>query len=209
MQKPAQVPAGKRQKARQAHSSRSEVQIPVAKRARIESKMLDNTNESTNDDADNSLAAPQQLPAGTQDAGIFRKYFGSPLPNFLNKVISSMTGSAETKGEEAQVCKAPVAISVPQISFASAATVASTTQSARQTGSGSHQKKCVPVTKHFSADADFFEQPYSSRSSGKNSKKQLPVRRIFPVGHLSLEKQPSREVVDFDIYDDADLPFLD
>ena len=44
------------------------------------------------------------------------------------------------------------------------------------------------------------------RSSGRQSP---PVRKIWPTSTFTLECQPSGNSVDFDLYDEADLPFLD
>ena len=58
------------------------------------------------------------------------------------------------------------------------------------------------VTKQFTADL--------SSSSGKSSKRRsAPVRKIWPTSTFSLERQPSGVSVDFDLYEEADLPFLD
>ena len=35
------------------------------------------------------------------------------------------------------------------------------------------------------------------------------MRKIWPTSTFSLERQPSGVSVDFDLYDEADLPFLD
>lgn len=36
-----------------------------------------------------------------------------------------------------------------------------------------------------------------------------PVRKIWPVSTFTLEKQPEGTQIDFDLYDEVDLPFLD
>lgn len=36
-----------------------------------------------------------------------------------------------------------------------------------------------------------------------------PVRKIWPVSTFSLERQPEGNQIDFDLYDEVDLPFLD
>lgn len=63
-------------------------------------------------------------------------------------------------------------------------------------------------TKQFKADFDLEDETYLR----KGPKRMTPPRRqrtIFPCGKLSLERQPCGTEIDFDIYDDADLPFLD
>jgi len=36
-----------------------------------------------------------------------------------------------------------------------------------------------------------------------------PTRKIWPATTMTLERQPSGIPVDFDLYDECDLPFLD
>lgn len=78
--------------------------------------------------------------------------------------------------------------------------------------------KRVPVTKQFKAEFDLdSDQGHTSirtNRKGQGEKKDTErcpprVRKIFPSGTLTLERQPSGNPIDFDIYDNADLPFLD
>ena len=112
-----------------------------------------------------------------------------------------------------------------QNSFASATTDESLTLSEnqlsvtdRKSKNSQNQAKLLP-TKQFSADFDLDSEDYSLRMSPSKlklqSRKKLgyklspPPRTIFPCGKLSLERQPSGNLIDFDIYENADLPFLD
>ena len=47
-------------------------------------------------------------------------------------------------------------------------------------------------------------------SNGRRSaRRSPPIRKIWPTSTLTLETQPAGTSLDFDLYDDADLPFLD
>lgn len=73
--------------------------------------------------------------------------------------------------------------------------------------SAEQSKIYVPAsTKQFQADFSGASIKGQRRSSGRQSP---PVRKIWPTSTFTLECQPSGNSVDFDLYDECDLPFLD
>ena len=44
--------------------------------------------------------------------------------------------------------------------------------------------------------------------SGRRNKNVPPIRKIFPTSEFTLQRQPSGQDVDFDLYNEEDLPFL-
>ena len=91
-------------------------------------------------------------------------------------------------------------------SFRSAETMASST--GRKSSGPSNEPRLHASTKQFKAD-------FSCSSSGKirsrtgSAKMTPPVRKIWPSSTFTLERQPCGVPVEFDIYDEIDLPFLD
>ena len=89
--------------------------------------------------------------------------------------------------------------------FRSAETMATSTDAKKN--STEQNKLYMPVsTKQFSADFSESSSKGKRRSSGRQSP---PVRQIWPSSTFTLECQPSGNPVDFDLYDEVDLPFLD
>lgn len=70
--------------------------------------------------------------------------------------------------------------------------------------SSTDAQKVAPSNRHIA--------PQSTKQFSAELLLSPPKRKIFPISTLSLETQPEGEEgvqVDFDLYHDADLPFLD
>ena len=86
-------------------------------------------------------------------------------------------------------------------SFRSAETMASSTD--RKSNEPRHM---IASTKQFKADLSVSSAKKRSRTICARSP---PVRKIWPTSTFSLERQPSGVPVEFDLYEEIDLPFLD
>ena len=144
----------------------------------------------------------------------------------------SRFGSGMQNEQASELARAQ-AMANKQISFASAATMESLSMSERQVAHperrsnnplSSHQ---LP-TKQFRADFELDsnnEETTLRLNKGQRMQAHMlarrqaglshqyrspsPPRTVFPCGKLSLERQPCGTMVDFDLYNNCDLPFLD
>lgn len=94
-------------------------------------------------------------------------------------------------------------------SFRSAETMASST--GRKSSGAAHEPRLHASTKQFKADYTSSNSSSGKMSSSraKRAKMSPPVRKIWPTSTFTLERQPCGVPVEFDIYDEIDLPFLD
>ena len=90
-------------------------------------------------------------------------------------------------------------------SFRSAETMASSTD--RKSNGPSSEARNIASTKQFKAD--YCVSSGKKRNRTISARMSPPVRTIWPTSSFSLERQPSGNPVEFDLYDECDLPFLD
>jgi len=77
--------------------------------------------------------------------------------------------------------------------------------SAETLASSADRKSSEPALEPTMSTKQFKSSDFTRRSV----KIAPPVRKIWPSSTIALERQPSGNPVDFDLYDECDLPFLD
>ena len=136
--------------------------------------------------------------------GIFRSPFG-----IIRKMWNGATAPEPTPKTEQGSKDISPNQEISTKTFCSAETIASSTDC-----------KQIPAHLQVPKSTKQFKADFSCSISGKsttsvrlplsqNRRMSPPVRKVWPVSTFSLEKQPEGTMIDFDLYDEADLPFLD
>lgn len=152
------------------------------------------------------LSASKRAKIDHKQDGILTKLFESPL-GLIRRMWTNISAPNEAQGakpfdKSPQMATERTSLPRQSKSLRSAETQASSTD--RKSNDSAPEQTSNVSTQQFQANVSV-----KKRRTISERVRSPPLRKIWPTSTISLERQPSGIPVDFDLYDEVDLPFLD